>query len=94
MVKRLIDVLRVLARELINDGYDADDIVEKISMFDIDFLAVEEALSAPEVATHIDDAELDTIKVLLAYILIRDSDLEIEEIYSFVFAKGKQLVWH
>jgi predicted ABC-type ATPase len=92
--RRLIEVLRVLARELIEQGYDADDVVSKASLFDIDFLAVTEELSAPDVARHIDEAELDTIKVLLSYILIKESELDLEEIYTFVFGKGKQLVWH
>ncbi len=94
MPRRLIDLLRGLARELIEQGYDADDIIDRASLFDIDFLAVTEELSTPEVTRHIDDAELDTIKVLLSYILIKESDLDLEEIYGFVFGKGKQLVWH
>ena len=94
MSKKLIDVLRDLARELIEDGYDADEVMQKISMFDIDFLEVREELLDQEDARVIDDAELDTIRVLLAYILMRDSDIEIDEIYSFVFSKGKQIVWN
>ena len=60
----------------------------------LSFSWVTEELSAPDVARHIDEAELDTIKVLLSYILIKESELDLEEIYTFVFGKGKQLVWH
>lgn len=94
MSKKLIDILRDLARELIEDGYDADEVMRKISLFDIDFLEVREELLDHEESREIDDAELDTIRVLLAYILMRDSDIEIDEIYAFVFSKGKQIVWN
>jgi hypothetical protein len=94
LAKRIIDVLRVLARELIEDGYDADTVTNKLSCFDVDFVAVKEELSVQEVSHRIDDAELDTIRVLLAYMLMKDSDLEMEEIYSFVFSRGKQILWH
>lgn len=94
MSRKLIDVLRGLARELIEDGYDADEIVRKISLFDIDFLQVREELLDHEESHLIDEAELDTIRVLLAYILMRDSDIEIDEIYAFVFSRGKQIVWN
>ncbi len=90
----MIDVLRVFARQLIEEGYDADDVLKKVSRYDIDFLSVQEELSASEASKRIDDAELDTIKVLLAYILMKDTELELEEIYAFIFGTGKQIVWH
>ncbi|MBZ0156745.1 MAG: hypothetical protein K8I29_11135 [Alphaproteobacteria bacterium] len=94
MAKRLIDVLRVLAKELIEKGYDADDMLKKVSGFDIDFLTVKEELLTLELTKYIDDAELDTIRALLAYILMKDTELETEEIYAFIFGKGRQITWN
>ncbi|HEX8950131.1 MAG TPA: hypothetical protein VF790_14280 [Dissulfurispiraceae bacterium] len=94
MAKRLIDVLRVLAKELIEKGYDADDMVKKVSSFDIDFLTVREELVTLELTKYIDDTELDTIKALLAYILMKDTELETEEIYAFIFGRGRQITWN
>ncbi len=94
MTKRLIDKLRALAKELIETGYDAQDLLEGMNFSDINILAVREELSTPEVAQHIDEAELDSIRAFLAYLLMKDSELETEEIYSFIFGKGKQIVWH
>jgi hypothetical protein len=94
LAKRLIDVLRVLARELIEKGYDADDMMKKVSAFDIDFLTVKEELTMLELTKYIDDTELDTIRALLAYILMKDTDLETEEIYAFIFGKGRQITWN
>ncbi|MEW5744277.1 MAG: hypothetical protein AB1805_02375 [Nitrospirota bacterium] len=94
MAKRLIDILRVLAKELIEKGYDADDMMKKVSAFDIDFLTVKEELTMMELTKFIDDSELDTIRALLAYILMKDTDLETEEIYAFIFGRGRQITWN
>ncbi|MBF0557434.1 MAG: hypothetical protein HQL08_01495 [Nitrospirae bacterium] len=94
MARRLIDMLRVLARELIDKGYDADDMIKKVSAFDIDFLTVKDELLALELAKFIDDTELDIIRALLAYILMKDTDLETEEVYAFIFGKGRQITWN
>ncbi len=94
MAKRLMDVLRVLAKELIEKGYDADDMLKKVSAFDIDFPTVKEELITMELTKHIDDTELDTIRALLAYILMKDTELETEEIYAFIFGRGRQIIWN
>lgn len=94
MVKRLIDILRVIARDLIDRGYDADDALRNISVFDIDFPTIKEELITMELMKHIDEVELDTIRALLTYVLIKETDLDIEEIYAFIFGKGRQILWN
>lgn len=93
MARRLIDVLRVLAKELIEKGYDADDALKKISVFDIDFLTVKEELVTLELSRYIDEAELDTIRALLSYVLMKETELDTEEIYAFTFGRGRQITW-
>ena len=99
MARRLIDVLRVLAKELIEKGYDADDAVKKISVFDIDFLTVKEELvtldfcHAQVPLRYVDEAELDTIRALLSYVLMKETELDTEEIYAFAFGKGRRITW-
>lgn len=94
MAKRLIDVLRVLAKELIDKGYEADDALKKISYFDIDFLTVKEELVTMELSRYIDESELDTIRALLSYILMKETELDTEEIYAFIFGRGRQIIWN
>ena len=94
MARRFIDVLRGLAKDLIEKGYNADEAFKKINTFDIDFLTVKEELIMMEMARFIDEAELDTIRALLTYILMKDTDLDAEEIYAFVFGKGRQIIWN
>lgn len=94
MAKKLINILRVLAREFADMGYDADDALKKISIIDIDFLTLKDELSALELSKHIDDAELDTIRTLLTYILIKETELDIDDIYAFIFGNGRHIIWN
>lgn len=94
MAKRLIDVLRTLARDLIDKGYEAEDALSSISGFDLDFPMIKDELSTLEISNAIDEAELDTIRALLSFILIKDSEIDIEDIYAFVFGRGRQITWN
>lgn len=97
MEKKLIAVLRVLARELLEEGYNAPDVLERVPVSEfsnVDIVALREELIASEATQGIEEAEIDTIKVFLAYLLMKDTDLGIDEIYTFVFGKGKQIIWH
>lgn len=38
--------------------------------------------------------EMDKIRAVLAYILIRNTDLHIENIYSLVFRSGSKITWN
>lgn len=94
MAKRLIDILRTLARELIEEGYDTDDALKKTSVFDIDFITIKEELMTLELLKYIDDAEIDTIKALLSYILIHETEIDIEDVYAFIFGRGRYITWN
>jgi hypothetical protein len=97
LARRLIEVLRILAKEFIEEGYDAPDVLEKIQFSefsDIDILALREELIASEASQRIEEAEIDTMRVFLAYLLLKDTELGIDEIYTFIFGQGKQIVWH
>lgn len=90
MNKRLIDILRVLAQNLIERGYETDESIN----IDIDFVLLKEDLITMELLRQIDEAELDNIKALLAYLLIKETELDIEDIYTFTFGMGRHIVWN
>lgn len=90
MNRKLIEMLRVLARDLIERGYDADEAVN----MDIDFVVLKEDLMTMELLRQIDETELDNIKALLAYVLIRETELDIEDVYNFTFGMGRQIIWN
>jgi hypothetical protein len=94
LANKFIDILRILAKELIENGYDADDVLKKIRGFDIDFLTVKEEPLTLELSKYIDDLELDTIKALLSYILMKETEIETEDIYAFIFGKGRKITWN
>ncbi len=43
---------------------------------------------------HLEDDELDAIRVLLVSILMKDTRLDREEIYAYIFGEGKRILWH
>ena len=43
---------------------------------------------------HMEPEELDRVREVLVYILMKDSDMEPEDVYSMVFRKGKKITWH
>ncbi|MEJ5226718.1 hypothetical protein [Thermodesulfovibrio sp.] len=90
---KLLDFLRVLARQLIDNDYNEESIKE-LSLMDIDLNQIKEELNFIEGSELIDIEEIDMIRALLVYLLMRETDLHEDDIYSFIFSKGKQIVWN
>lgn len=94
MAKSFIEILRSLAKELIDKGYDTEDTIAKVSAIDIDFVTIKEELITLEHSRHIDEAELDTIRALLSYVLMRETEWETEDVYAFIFGRGRHIIWN
>ena len=43
---------------------------------------------------YLDDEELDAIRSLLIYILMKNTRLDNDEIYTYIFGEGKRILWH
>ena len=43
---------------------------------------------------YLEEEEIDEVKALLVYILMKDSLLDSEDIYSSIFGGGKRITWH
>jgi hypothetical protein len=43
---------------------------------------------------YLEEEEIDEVKALLVYILMKDSLLDREDIYSSIFGGGKRITWH
>jgi hypothetical protein len=43
---------------------------------------------------YLDDEELDAIRSLLIYILMKNTHLDKDEIYTYIFGEGKRILWH
>ncbi|MCI0468960.1 MAG: hypothetical protein L0Y62_02715 [Nitrospirae bacterium] len=94
MAKRLVDILLVIARDIEKKGIDPENALKKISAVDIDFHQANEELLIMEAQQRLDDSELDAIKTLLTYVLIKETELEMDDIYAFVFGKGRRIIWN
>lgn len=90
---KFIDFLRVLARQLIDNDYN-EDTLKDLSLMDIDLHQIKEELNFIEGSELLDREEIDMIRALLAYLLMKETDLHEDDIYSFIFSKGKQIVWN
>ncbi len=43
---------------------------------------------------YLDDEELDSIRALLVSILMKDTQLDKEDIYTYTFGGGRKILWH
>ena len=43
---------------------------------------------------YLDDEELDAIRSLLIYILMKNTHLDKDEIYTYIFGEGKRILCH
>ncbi|MCL5022749.1 MAG: hypothetical protein M1497_05215 [Nitrospirae bacterium] len=43
---------------------------------------------------RLDEEKLDAIKTVLVYILIKNTPLDKDEIYSYIFGEGKKIIWN
>ncbi|MBF0327788.1 MAG: hypothetical protein HQL10_01360 [Nitrospirae bacterium] len=94
MARKFLETLQILAIELVEQDYNADKTVRKIDAQDIDFITVKDELAEIEVSKFIGEAEIDNINALLAYVLMKDTELGIEEIYAYTFGRGRQIIWN
>ncbi|MGC8938472.1 MAG: hypothetical protein ACP5KH_05765, partial [Thermodesulfovibrio sp.] len=71
---KLLDFLRVLARQLIDNDYN-EDTLKDLSLMDIDLHQIKEELNFIEGSELLDREEIDMIRALLAYLLMKETDL-------------------
>lgn len=42
---------------------------------------------------YFDDDELDAIRALLVYVLMKNTSMEKDDIYAYIFGEGKKIQW-
>ncbi len=94
MSKKLIKILKMITKDLKETEFYSEEIINTIQYDEPDFVDISEELAALESSESLDDDELDILKSLLVYIMIKKSSYEREDIYSLVFGGGKRIVWH
>ncbi|NOX21401.1 MAG: hypothetical protein GXO99_09160 [Nitrospirae bacterium] len=94
MYKKFIDLLRLITEELdVRDG-DIEELLLQVNAKDVNLYQVNEELKVLERSSVIEPEESDLIKSVLVYLFMKNTDLEVEDIYALVYGNGKKITWH
>lgn len=94
MSKKLVKILKMITKDLEDTEFYSDELIESINCDEPDLVDIGDELAVLESSSSLDDDELDILKSLLVYILIRKSSFEKEDIYSLVFGGGRGILWN
>jgi hypothetical protein len=94
LTQKLLRILRMISTEVDDIEIDSERLLESVDYEEEDLTDIWEELENLEVSEQVDEIELDILKALLVYILIRDSAYEKEDIFSFIFGNGRRILWN
>ncbi|MFZ2197136.1 MAG: hypothetical protein WAV13_05335 [Thermodesulfovibrionales bacterium] len=94
MSKKLLKILKMISKDLKDREFISDEILETLDYDETDIMDIGEELENLEFYDYLEDDELDILRGLIAYILMKDSSREKEEIFSLIFAGGRRIVWN
>jgi len=92
--KKLLKILKMISRDLRNKEFVSGEVLEALDYDESDIIDISQELENLEFYDYLEDDELDILKGLIAYILMKDSSYEKEEILSLIFAGGRRIVWN
>ncbi|GBD99940.1 hypothetical protein BMS3Abin07_01987 [bacterium BMS3Abin07] len=94
MYRNIMDVLLALAREIVENDMKIEDAIIKIDDSGLNLDHIREELSVIERTSLMSDEEADALKSLLIYLLMRNTDLDHDDIYAMVFGSGRTILWN
>ena len=94
MTKKLLKILRMITKDLSDMELYSEEMLDTIHYDEPDLFDISEELAVLETSDGLEEEELDVLKSLLVYILIRKSSFEKEDIYSIVFGGGRRILWN
>ena len=94
MSKKLLQILKMITKDLKDVEFYSEEMLNTFSYDEQDLLDMGEELAEIETEKGMNDDELDILKSLLVYILLRKSSFEKEDIYSLVFGGGRKIIWN
>jgi len=92
--KKLLKILKMISRDLKEREFVSEEMLEGLDYDETDIMDIGEELENLEFYDYLEDDELDILRGLIAYILMKDSSREKEEIFSLIFAGGRRIVWN
>ncbi len=93
MHRKLMTILKIIAQEIIENGVSMDDVLKNMKISEIDLIGLQNDIMDLEESEAISDEELDLLKAFITYIMVKDTHMEREDIYSIVFGKGRRITW-
>ncbi len=84
----------MISKDMKDTEFYSEEILDTIHYDEPDLFDVAEELAVLESSGGLKEDELDIVKSLLVYILIRKSSFEKEDVYSLVFGGGKRILWN
>ena len=94
MSKKLLKILKMISNDLEDREFVSEEMLETLDYDVSDIMHIGEELENLEFFDYLDDDELDILKGLIAYLLMKGSSYEKEEIFSLIFAGGRRIVWN
>ena len=94
MSKRLLQMLKMITKDLKEKEFYSEQLLETFKYDDPDLYALGDELSQIEFSGSLDEDEIDILKSLLVYILLRKSSMDKEDVYSLVFGLGRRILWN
>lgn len=92
--KKFITILKYIASEIIEHNDDFPDTLTTMGLMESDFPELDGDMLDLDEYSLLSDEELDDLKSLLAYIIVRDTRVDWEEVYTLVFGRGRRIQWH
>ncbi|RMG73947.1 MAG: hypothetical protein D6710_02400 [Nitrospirae bacterium] len=93
MYKRFLELIKLLSDDLELKESDMDELLLQINAKGIDLHRLNEELGMLEGSAQIEPEEVDFLKSVLVYLFMKNTDIDIEDIYAIVYGKGKRITW-
>ena len=84
----------MITKDLKDKEFVSEEMLETLDYDESDIMDIGEELENLEFYDYLEDDELDILRGLIAYILMKDSSYEKEEILSLIFTGGRRIVWN
>ncbi len=94
MYKKFIELLRMLSDDMEMKEDYMNEILLQVNSGDIDLYRVNDELLMLEKSSMIETEEVDFLKSVLVYLFMKNTELDIEDIYAIVYGNGKRINWH
>lgn len=91
MSKKLLKILKLISKDL---EFYSDEILDTIGYETPEIFDLGDELAFLESSESLREDELDILKSLLVYLLIKRTSFEKEDIYSVVFGGGRRIIWN